>query len=94
MGIMGLGRMGLYQSRPLADALSPEVYGLLLLSGAAALALTYPARHRVRGRSVAVLCAALLFGLAVDATVTTCGASVTAGIELWLAYLLAEEALA
>jgi len=29
----------------------------------------------------------------VDATITTCGVSVTAGIELWLAYLLVEEAL-
>lgn len=93
MLIMGLGRLGLYQSRPLADALAPEIYGLLLVSGATALALSYPVRHQLRGRFVAVPCAALLFALAVDATITTCGASVTAGIELWLAYLLVEEAL-
>ena len=94
MLIMGLGRLGFYSARPLADALTPTAYGLLLLVCAVALMLTYRVRHQLRGRFVAIFCAALLFALAVDATTVVCGASVTALIELWLAYLLAEEAFA
>lgn len=84
MLIMGLGRLGLYATNPLAMTLRPEEYGVLLVSLGALLYVDGTFRLSVGGRIVAALSAILLFGMAWD--VGTLG--VTALLEAWLALIL------
>ena len=107
MLIMGFGRLGFYRTTPLADALPVELYGALLVIGAVAVIGAQPWRTRLWARIIAILCAALLVGMAADAAqlnvlalcaepliaLTTLLIGVTVLLELWFAYLLAEEAL-
>ena len=89
MLIMALGRLGLYRSATLADALTAEQYGTLLLGLGLALWGTQRVRLRLGGRLVAALSAVLLAGMAWDV-----GAwGVTALLEAWLAYGLLGETL-
>jgi len=89
MLIMGLGRLGLYRTSPIADFLSMEVYGALLVSLGLLVIISKPWRGKLWARIVAILGAALLAGMAIDVGVI----GVTALLEAWLAYLLAEEGL-
>jgi hypothetical protein len=87
MLIMGLGRLGLYATNPLAMALTPEEYGLLLVILGALLYVNGNFRLHVGGRIVAALSAILMFGMAWD--VGKLG--VTALLEAWMALVLLRE---
>ena len=89
MLIMGLGRLGLYRTNPIANFLSLETYGVLLVGIGILVIVTKPWRAKWWARIVAILGASLLAGMAVDVGVI----GVTALLEAWLAYLLAEEGL-
>ena len=87
MIIMGLGRLGLYATNPLAMTLTPEEYGLLLVSLGALLYINGRFRLHVGGRIMAALGAILMFGMAWD--VGKLG--VTALLEAWMALILLRE---
>lgn len=87
MIIMGLGRLGLYATNPLAMTLTPEEYGILLTVLGTLLYINGRFRLSVGGRIVAALGAILLFGMAWD--IGKLG--VTALLEAWLALILLRE---
>jgi len=87
MLIMGLGRLGLYATNPLAMTLTPEEYGLLLVSLGALLYINGRFRLSIGGRIAAGLGAMLMFGMAWD--VGKLG--VTALLEAWMALILLRE---
>jgi hypothetical protein len=89
MLIMGLGRLGLYRTTSSANFLSLEVYGILLVGMGLLVIISKPWRTKLWARIIAILGAALLFGMAADVGVI----SVTMLLEAWLGYLLAEEGL-
>ena len=107
MLIMGFGRLGLYRTTALADVLSMEVYGALLVGMGLLVIIAQPWRTRLWARISAILGAALLVGMAADGAhfqlLTLCTEPLaalaalligtTVLLELWFAYLLAEEAL-
>ena len=107
MLIMGLGRLGVYRTTPVADALPPEVYGVLLVGVGLAVIVARTWRTRLWARLSAILGAALLVGMAADsahfqllalctepqAAFAALLIGTTVILELWFAYLLAEEAL-
>lgn len=87
MLIMGLGRLGLYQVRPLADTLPQADYGLLLTLFGVLLYINGRFRRSLAGRVLAGLGALLMAGLAWDAAVL----GVTSLIEGWMALVLLRE---
>jgi hypothetical protein len=89
MLIMGLGRLGVYRTTPIANSLPVEVYGCLLVAIGLAVIVSQPWRTRLWARIVAVAGATLLMGMAIDVGAI----GVTALLEAWLGYLLAEEGL-
>ena len=107
MLIMGLGRLGLYRTNPIANFLSLETYGVLLVGIGLLVIVTKPWRAKLWARIVAILGASLLVGMAADTANFDLAAictepllalaglliGVTVLLEAWLAYLLAEEGL-
>jgi len=89
MLVMGLGRLGLWTTAAVADALPVTVYGWLLVSLGTALLLSIPWRLVLGGRILAGTAAVLLVGMVWDGG----HISVTLLIETWLAFSLAVEAL-
>jgi len=106
MLIMGLGRLGAYRTTPVADALPLEIYGALLVGVGVAVIVAHPWRTRWWARIIAILGAALLVGMAADsahfgllallteplAALAALLIGTTVLLEIWFAYLLAEEA--
>ena len=107
MLIMGFGRLGLYRTTALADVLSMEVYGALLVGVGVAVIVARPWRTRLWSRCIAILGVALLGGMAADTAqlrllalcteplmaLAALVIGTTVLLEIWFAYLLAEEAL-
>ena len=87
MIIMGLGRLGLYATNPLAMTLTPEEYGALLLSLGVLLYVNGRFRLSIGGRIVAALGSLLLAGMAWDVG----NLGVTALLEFWMALVLLRE---
>ena len=107
MLIMGLGRLGAYRTTPVADALPLEIYGALLVGVGVAVIVARPWRTRLWSRCIAILGVALLGGMAADTAqlrllalcteplmaLAALVIGTTVLLEIWFAYLLAEEAL-
>ena len=89
MLVMAGGRLGLWTSRSIANALSDDAYASLLAFFGLALIATAPWRGKPGGRLIAALSAALLAGMAWDVGVF----GTTALIEFWMAVCLAVCAL-
>jgi hypothetical protein len=87
MLIMGLGRLGLYRSQPLANALTPSEYGVLLVVLGALLCINGRFRLSIGGRIVGGLGAILMAGMAWDVNAL----GVTALLEGWMAAALLRE---
>lgn len=86
MIIMALGRLGLYESRPLSDILTDSSYGILLLVLGVLLYIGHDWHYKLTGRFVAAAGAVLLGTMAWDAASISFGT--TALIEFWLSFLL------
>lgn len=85
--IMGLGRIGLYQARPIADLLPQVAYGWLLATAGIGLLVTSYWRCRWFGRLAAGCAAAILIGILIDADVV----NVTTLIEAAMAWVCIRE---
>ena len=88
--VLGLGRLGVYQTMTQTDLLSKAAYGWLLVLCAAAMLATESRRRRTLGRLAAFLAACVLATLAVDfGTLST-----TFALFAWWAVCCAVETVA